>query len=156
MLSTIICANAKVKWIGQLCVSFSTSLIYFAFTTRFFFSDYCYANIIFQFFFQYSNYYFDLGSKAGRLLVQKHSFEQTNVTSLNNLQVQCSFYNLHAPKKKEDWLILGKIKKNSEMPIPRNLKTFEFWISFSWTRMNFLNIKCSLCQQKYINNNQNL
>ena len=32
-----------------MCVSFNTSLIDFAFTTRFFFSDYCYAKIIFQF-----------------------------------------------------------------------------------------------------------
>ena len=62
--------------------------------------------------FQYSNHYFVLGSKAGRLLVQKHSSEQTNVTSLNNLQVQCSFYSLNAPKKKQVLIDLRKKKEN--------------------------------------------
>ena len=111
VLSTFICANAKVKWIGQLCVSSSMSLIYFAFTPCFFFLILLCKHYFFNVF-QYSNHYFVLGSKAGRLLVQKHSSEQTNVTSLNNLQVQCSFYSLNAPKKKQILIDLRKKKEN--------------------------------------------
>ena len=121
----------------------------------FLFSDYCYANIIFQFF-------FSIPITTSTLARKQENFWSKN-TRLNrpmSPHLTIYRYNVHFTtymlQKKKYWLILGKRKKNSEMPIPRNLKMFEFWFPFSWTRMNFLNIKCSLCQQKYINNNQNL
>ena len=125
------------------------SLIYFAFTPCFFFlillCKHYFLNI-----FQYSNHYFVLGSKAGRLLVQKHSSEQTNVTSLNNLQVQCSFYSLNAPKKKTsiDWF------KEKERKLLKGL-SLEIWRCLNFGSHSrgkewaFL-ISCAVCVNKNI------